>query len=428
MGPFLHDSGGALTLALLTACSGDVPVTSPGVAYPSLMRDSLAPGLALEQRLAPIPANENTCTFRTVERDTRGAFVRWRPTQTERVSVARGPADTVLTRYELYTFSATGDQTAEAQCVRRRGAAARAFALAFFARPTAGATAAVISTVPVRPPLATITAGTTCLLDVVTLEMTCGNQTCFPMFASRVPTRARHGVAASVTRATPVGATPAGLVGGWECSGGGWLSLNGNGTLTYHPPGSGDGDGDGGTGDGCGGATPGDSLGDGTVTPPGSGGNDYSWWGAACADTIAFQTEDERLYCPTSHPKCLDTLTSADVTKIMAGMALVNTSDADCFASSQMVLQRLLASPRRLYKGSSGIADDPKDVYDAQTSSDKRIIHIDSDFLTEPVANVARLLMHEGWHAHPEYPGHPLVNAPPYPFPYSKADQCVLSS
>jgi hypothetical protein len=127
--------GGALTLALLTGCAGETTVTDPAVALPTLTRDSLRAGFTVAPRLAITPANENRCESRAVQRDAGDRFVRWRPTVTEQVTVTRGAADTVLTRYELYAFNPRGKQTGEAQCVLRRGTAATTFMRGFFARP-----------------------------------------------------------------------------------------------------------------------------------------------------------------------------------------------------------------------------------------------------------------------------------------------------
>jgi hypothetical protein len=420
-----RNSRGALALTLtLVACQAEP--TSTTLTPPALRRDSVSVGLSVAHRLERTAANANTCQVRETARDAAGRVVGFQGAKSERVQVTPGARDTVLAHYTIWHFDPSGEQLAEAECILRRGEAASAFALGFFTtksgRPTPlnglGAFSA-LGTTPVTGTSA-IGAGTSCYWIADTWNVTCGGVTCYALFNTRVAANRRwqSAVAADTAVRVPVG--PSANVWAWECTNGGALSLNGNGTATYFPPGSGGGDGGGSGG-------PGNPCGGGTGEPGGEGGFDNAWWGASCADTLEFQTEDERAYCPTSHPKCLDTLTTADITKIVEALALVNNDDADCFASGQMVWQRLLASPRRLYKGNAGIADDPKDEHDAQTSNDKQIIHIDSDFLTEPAANVARLLIHEGWHAHPGYPGHPLVNAPPYPFPYNKAEQCVTT-
>jgi hypothetical protein len=113
-------------------------------------------GLEVSHRLAAIPGNENTCESRTIERDDRGAFVRWRPAAREQVVVSRGAQDTALTRYELYAFNAKGEQTSEAQCVLRRGNAAKGFMRSIFARAqgteiVATATLSIAPTAPVLP-------------------------------------------------------------------------------------------------------------------------------------------------------------------------------------------------------------------------------------------------------------------------------------
>ncbi len=276
--------------------------------------------------------NENTCEARTIERDARGAFVRWRPVIRAQVMVSRDAQDTALTRYELYAFNAKGEQTAEAQCVLRRGNAAKGFMRDFFARAegtvaVATATLSIAPTAPELPstPLASIGAGAQCLLDTSSWEMTCGSTVCYPMFAMRVPMRGAREPAVGATE--PVGDGTASLTGGWECPGAGSLSLNGNGTLTFHPGGGGEGGGGGGgSGNPCGGGDAGGDNGDGTVNPPGGGGGDQFWWGASCDSAIVddgsppdgVAMEDwtgmnamEKVLCKQSIPKCLSTVLAA---------------------------------------------------------------------------------------------------------------------
>ena len=295
----VHDhpprGGGALALALLTGCAGDATVTDPAIALPTLSRDSLRPSFTIAPPLEITPANEQRCESRTVERDPGGRFVRWRASQREQVAVARAAADTVLTRYEAYAFDRTGAQTAEAQCILRRGTNAKQFMRGFFERPGRGGLVGVLAeatAAPVPPgvPPVFIGVGTVCLFDVWSWQMQCGNTTCYPMFAARAPTGAvRFGLAEDT--ATRVGGPTARLIGGWECPGVGHLSLNGNGTLTLHPNGGGGGGSGGGGGcGGGGGGSGGDSSGDGSVNPPGGGGGATSWWGASCGDTLPFDS------------------------------------------------------------------------------------------------------------------------------------------
>jgi hypothetical protein len=193
----VHDhpprGGGALALALLTGCAGDATVTDPAIALPTLSRDSLRPSFTIAPPLEITPANEQRCESRTVEREPGGRFVRWRASQREQVTVARAAADTVLTRYEAYAFDRTGAQTAEAQCILRRGTNAKQFMRGFFERPGRGGLVGVLAeatAAPVPPgiPPVFIGVGTVCLFDVWSWQMQCGNTTCYPMFAARAPT------------------------------------------------------------------------------------------------------------------------------------------------------------------------------------------------------------------------------------------------
>ena len=249
---------GALTIVLLTGCTGERAGTEPAITAPTWTRDSVRAGFALVPRLEITPANENRCESRVVERDAGDRFVGWRATVREQVAVTRGATDTMLTRYELYAFNPRGKQTGEAQCVLRRGAAAATFMRGFFDRSGSSTLVSVLAEpvatpVPAGGPPVSIGVGTVCALDAWTWQMQCGNTTCYPMFAARVPTRATRGALAGLVTdtATRAGGGTSPLIGGWECPGLGNLSLNGDGTLTFHPEGGGgSGGGDGSCGSG----------------------------------------------------------------------------------------------------------------------------------------------------------------------------------
>ncbi|HMS01462.1 MAG TPA: hypothetical protein PKE51_00735, partial [Gemmatimonadaceae bacterium] len=268
-------------------------------------------------------------------------FVGWRPTVTEQVTVTRGAADTVLTRYELYAFNPRGKQTGEAQCVLRRGTAATS---GFFARPgrpgMVGVLAAQTATpVPEGVPPVFIGAGSTCLLDVWSWQMQCGNTTCYPQFALRVPTRTQR-LGLVTDTATRAGGPTSPLIGGWECPGMGSLSLNGDGTLTFHPDGGGGGRGGGGGGS-CGGGNgggSGDSSGDGSVNPPGSGGGATSWWGASCDSIVLDAPVDCDPYVDTL---CHTPLTRDDTLAIRRALSTyVRSTFTDQQAQQQCTAMR----------------------------------------------------------------------------------------
>mgnify|MGYP002780696489 CR=1 FL=1 len=330
--------GGALALALLTGCAGDATVTDPAIALPTLSRDSLRPSFTIAPPLEITPANEQRCESRTVERDPGGRFVRWRASQREQVAVARAAADTVLTRYEAYAFDRTGAQTAEAQCILRRGTNAKQFMRGFFERPGRGGLVGVLAeatAAPVPPgvPPVFIGVGTVCLFDVWSWQMQCGNTTCYPMFAARAPTGAvRFGLAEDT--ATRVGGPTARLIGGWECPGVGHLSLNGNGTLTLHPNGGGGGGSGGGGGcGGGGGGSGGDSSGDGSVNPPGGGGGATSWWGASC-DTVVLDS----LPSPEEENALLCSLLDAEFASLSSELGYASVEETDPFLLIDVVL------------------------------------------------------------------------------------------
>jgi hypothetical protein len=185
----------------------------------------------------------------------------------------------VFAHYTIWHFDPSGKQLAEAECILRRGEAASTFALGFFTtksgRPAPlsglGASSA-LGTTPVTGTSA-IGAGTTCYWIADTWNVTCGGVTCYALFNTRAAAsrRGQSAVAADTAVRVPVG--PSANVWAWECTNGGALSLNGNGTATYFPPGSGGGDGggSGGPGNPCGGG--------GTGEPGGEGGFDNLWWG-----------------------------------------------------------------------------------------------------------------------------------------------------
>jgi hypothetical protein len=273
--------GGALALTLtLVACQADP--TSTTLTPASVRRDSVSVGLAVAHRLERTAANANTCRVRETARDAAGRVVGFQGAKSERVQVTPGARDTVLAHYTIWHFDPSGKQLAEAECILRRGESASAFALGFFTTkagrpaPLSGlGTFSALGTTPVTGTSA-IGAGTTCYWIADTWNVTCGGVTCYALFNTRaaVNQRWQSAMAADTAVRVPVGASA--NVWAWECTNGGALSLNGNGTATYFPPGSGGGDdgGSGGPGNPCGGG--------GTGEPGGEGGFDNLWWGASC--------------------------------------------------------------------------------------------------------------------------------------------------
>ena len=119
-------------------------------------------------------------------------------------------------------------------------------------------------------------------------------------------------------------------------------------------------------------------------------------------------------------------LTPAERTKILTGLLFVNTTDADCDAARREIESRLFSLPRRLYKGNPEVLDAIEHPHDAATTRDRRLVHVDSDFLlSASPKEVAALLLHEGWHANGTFGDHDGHDAPPYPAPYNKARFCV---
>jgi hypothetical protein len=430
--------GGALALALLTGCAGDATVTDPAIALPTLSRDSLRPSFTIAPPLEITPANEQRCESRTVEREPGGRFVRWRASQREQVTVARAAADTVLTRYEAYAFDRTGAQTAEAQCILRRGTNAKQFMRGFFERPGRGGLVGVLAeatAAPVPPgiPPVFIGVGTVCLFDVWSWQMQCGNTTCYPMFAARAPTGAvRFGLAEDT--ATRVGGPTARLIGGWECPGVGHLSLNGNGTLTLHPNGGGGGGSGGGGGcGGGGGGSGGDSSGDGSVNPPGGGGGATSWWGASC-DTLPPPYE-----CLAKRDSaCLLPLTSADSLRLDSLRVLFRETSTIADSAAKVECAFALAAFAQAWpsKFRRGRFDTPPDSGEHWAEAYQGLIHIeprwlDSSLTTSDKKELARTLLHEALHVagkrhglngNPDYPSFPYFR---FVESYDSATSCV---
>jgi hypothetical protein len=429
-----NSRGGALALTLtLVACQADP--TSTALTPAALRRDSVSVGLAVAHRLERTAANANTCRVRETARDAAGRVVGFQGAKSERVQVTPGARDTVLAHYTIWHFDPSGKQLAEAECILRRGEAASTFALGFFTtkagRPTPLSGLGAFSALGTTPVTGTsaIGAGTSCYWIADTWNVTCGGVTCYALFNTRAAAsrRGQSEVAADTAVRVPVG--PSANVWAWECTNGGALSLNGNGTATYFPPGSGGGDGggSGGPGNPCGGG--------GTGEPGGEGGFDYLWWGASC-DSVPLGTP---LACDPAINLCWDTLRIADKAAIDSGLARVlpvdgyPTEDQGVMCDSLLRRARWLLANGRVFRGNAAILDgpDPHSAFAHQhpAGSGQWRVHIDGDILNIATNSghlnqdifvniVATSLLHEAAHT---LEMHHANSAPPYterPFNY----------
>jgi hypothetical protein len=200
----------------------------------------------------------NLCDESALERDSKGKFLRWRNSERQEVTVRAA---------------------AKAECILPRGDAANVFARDCFTGASRGAGNRPLIT------LYSIGVGTSCYWVNTPGDVNCGGTICW---LGNVHVRAPGlGTAGPRAGGAAVGTESVGgvahVLAQWECSDGGSLSMDSNGTVTYFPQSGGDGPGTTGGG-GCSTPTPGDTNPDGS--PVQDEVRHASRWGAVC-DSVA---------------------------------------------------------------------------------------------------------------------------------------------
>jgi hypothetical protein len=166
----------------------------------------------------------------------------------------------------------------------------------------------------------------------------------------------------------------------WECSDGGSLSMDSNGTVTYFPQSGGDGPGTTGGG-GCTTPTPGDTNPDGSPVQ-----DEVRGIGYAC-DTVVLPP------CDPLVPACWDTLGSNDLAAIEAGLDRSRDSawftalgllDQGLMCDSVSRRARQLLVEGRVYRGNISVPDGPHrhnaTTIESPEGSGNWKVHIDGDW------------------------------------------------
>lgn len=217
----------ATAVAFTVSCVGDGVVSPAQVAR--LATDSRSVPLPAPARPLRFPTKVDLCTVSRIERGPRGEFSRWKASPPERVSIPYAATDTSSARYGIWRFDGNGNQSHEALCLLRVGAAANEFARNFF-RGRAPSLRLVSS-----GPVADWSVGTTCHyvdpFDDANWDVICDGITCWRggAFLRAASEDAQH---PALLGGRAPGASS--IAAWWICEGGGGIAMNYNGTYTYY--------------------------------------------------------------------------------------------------------------------------------------------------------------------------------------------------